>query len=340
MKSKIGNTVKLLVAVAVLIICCNQLPAKVETNASSDPLPSWNEGPSKKAIIDFVNKTTQEGGSEFIPISDRIACFDNDGTLWCEQPIVFQVYFAFDRIKMLAPQHPEWKTTQPFKAILEGDMNTALAGGDKALMQILAATHTGMTTEEFEKIVKDWMATAKHPLTGRHYNEMIYQPMVELLKYLRANGYKTFIVSGGGVDFMRCWTEQAYGIPPYQVVGSSGKLKYDTTGKKPVLIKLPELNFIDNAEGKVIGIYQYIGKRPVFTAGNSDGDYAMMQWTCTGSGPRFGMFVHHTDAVREYAYDRHVSNGQLEKGLDDAKKYNWLIVDMKNDWKVIYPPEK
>jgi len=308
------------------------------TGIVSDPLPSWNEDASKKAIIDFVTKTTQEGSVDFIPVADRIACFDNDGTLWSEQPLYFQFIFALDRVKALAPQHPEWKNTQPFKALLKGDMKTVMAGGEKALVQIVMTTHAGMTTEEFEKIVKDWMATSIHPKTGKHYNEMIFQPMIELLDYLRANGYKTFIVSGGGVDFMRPWVEQAYGIPPDQVVGSSGKLKYEVKEDGiPVLIKIPELNFIDDKEGKPAGIHQYIGKRPVFTAGNSDGDYEMLQWTSTATGyPRFGMIVHHTDSVREWKYDRGSHIGKLERGLDDASKYNWVIVDMKNEWKELH----
>ncbi|NCA86117.1 MAG: haloacid dehalogenase-like hydrolase [Clostridia bacterium] len=317
----------------------NNSTSEVEA-LQTDPLPSWNEGSSKEAIITFVTKTTKEGGADFIPIADRIACFDNDGTLWSEQPMYFQLAFAIDQIKAMAPQHPEWKTTQPFQAVLEGDMETVMAGGEKALLQIIANTHAGMTTDVFERAVKDWMASASHPTTKKHYNEMIYQPMVELLNYLRANGYKTFIVSGGGIDFMRPWVEQAYGIPPDQVVGSSGKVKYDLVDDKPVLIKLPELNFIDDKEGKPVGIHQYIGKRPVFTAGNSDGDYQMLQWTSTATGyPRFGLIVHHTDAEREWAYDRQSHIGKLDKGLDDATKYNWLIVDMKSDWAKIYPAD-
>jgi phosphoglycolate phosphatase-like HAD superfamily hydrolase len=333
--------------VAVVLACfvsCTSPPLKKETRtitnseaALTDPLPSWNEGVSKKAIIDFVIKTTKEGSADFIPVADRIACFDNDGTLWSEQPVYFQLAFAVDRVKAMFPQHPEWKNKQPFKALLEGDMKTALAGGEKSLMEIVMTTHAGMTTDEFEKSVKDWMATATHPKTGRHYNEMIYLPMVELLQYLRANDYKTFIVSGGGVDFMRPWVEQAYGIPPEQVVGSSGKVKYDTLNGQPVLIKLPELNFIDDKEGKPVGIHQHIGKRPVFTAGNSDGDYAMLQWTSTATGyPRLGMIIHHTDSLREWSYDRDSHIGQLQKGLDDARNYNWLVVDMKEDWKQVY----
>jgi phosphoglycolate phosphatase-like HAD superfamily hydrolase len=309
-----------------------------ELTEKADPLPSWNDGGSKKAIMEFVAKVTKEGSADFIPESDRISCFDNDGTLWSEQPMYFQLAFAIDRIKILAPDHPEWKTKQPFKALLEGDMKTVMAGGEKALMDIVMTTHAGMTTEEFDGTVKDWIKTAKHPKTGKHYNEMIYQPMVELLEYLRANGFKTFIVSGGGIDFMRPWVEQAYGIPPDQVVGSSGKVKYEVVDGKPVIHKLPEINFVDDKEGKPVGIHQYIGKRPVFAAGNSDGDYAMLQWTSTATGyPRFGMLVHHTDSIREYAYDSTSHIGQLKKGLTDAGTYNWQIVDMKQEWNRVYP---
>jgi phosphoglycolate phosphatase-like HAD superfamily hydrolase len=327
-----------------ILIGCKRDATIVENNEkrmsveTMQPLSSWNEGKSKQAIIDFVTKTTTEGSPDFIPLEDRIACFDNDGTLWGEQPMYFQMAFAIDQVKLLAPQHPEWKTTQPFKAILEGDMKTALSGGEKALLQIMMASHTVMSTDAYEKSVFDWIAIAKHPVTQKHYNEMIYQPMVELLDYLRANGYKTFIVSGGGIDFMRVWAEKAYGIPPYQVVGSSVKSIYEVGADgKPFLTKLPELNFNDDKEGKPIGIHQHIGKRPVFTGGNSDGDYQMLHYTTSGSGPRFGLLVHHTDAIREVAYDRASHIGRLEKGLDDAAKNNWLLVDMKNDWKRIYP---
>lgn len=302
-----------------------------------DPLPSWNEGNSKKAIIDFVKKTTTKGNADFVAIADRIACFDNDGTLWSEQPMYFQLAFALDRIKAMAPDHPEWKTTQPFQSVLEGNIKAALAGGEKALVQIVMATHSGMSEEAFAKTVKDWLATSTHPVKKKHYNELIYQPMLELLNYLRANGYKTYIVSGGGVDFMRPWVEKAYGIPPEQVIGSSGKLKYDTaTGN---IFKLPEIDFIDDKEGKPLAIQKHIGKRPVFTAGNSDGDYAMLQYTSTGTGPRFGLIVHHTDAEREWSYDRASHIGKLDKGLNDASKYNWQIVDMKKEWKKVYPFE-
>jgi len=346
MKQSFKYTAVFFAILTVIVFGCKQPQTKTDSTGqeaavSKDPLPSWNEGTSKQSIIDFVTKTTKEGTADFIPVADRIACFDNDGTLWSEQPMYFQLAFAIDRIKAMAPKHPEWKTTQPFKALLEGDLKTAMAGGEHALLQIVMATHAGMTTEEFEKTVADWMATATHPKTGKHYNEMIFEPMLELLKYLRANDYKTFIVSGGGVEFMRTWTEQTYGIPPYQVIGSSGKVKYEVIDGKSFLVKLPEINFNDDKEGKPVGIQQYIGKRPVFTAGNSDGDYAMLQWTSTGSiYPRFGLIVHHTDAVREYDYDRKSPIGNLEKGLDDAAKYNWLIVDMKTDWKRIYPFDK
>jgi phosphoglycolate phosphatase-like HAD superfamily hydrolase len=333
MKRKISLSTLLLAAFTLIAFSFTK---QEEIENAKNPLPSWNDGASKKSIIDFVTKTTKQGSADFVPVSDRVACFDNDGTLWSEQPMYFQLAFAIDRIKAMAPEHPEWKKTQPFQALLEGDIKTALSGGEKALMQIIGTTHSGMPTEAFEKTVKDWMATATHPVKKKRYNELIYQPMVELLNYLRANGYKTFIVSGGGVDFMRPWVEKAYGIPPDQVVGSSGKVKYDTLNGRPVLIKLPEINFIDDKEGKPVGIHQYIGKRPIFTAGNSDGDYAMLQWTSTGSGPRFGMIVHHTDGQREWAYDRKSHIGNLERGLDDAKKYNWQVVDMKNDWNKIY----
>lgn len=333
---------RMLLAVVVLLYIPFFLHAQQKQKAvKSDPLPSWNTGTSKKAIIDFVTKTTKTGSTDFIPIADRIACFDNDGTLWSEQPMYFQLAFAIDRVKALAQQHPEWKTTQPFQSLLEGDMKTVMAGGEKTLMQIVMTTHSGMTTGEFDQAVKEWINTATHPGTKKLYKEMVYQPMLELLDYLRVNGYKTYIVSGGGIDFMRPWTQEVYGIPAEQVIGSSVKVKYEIVNGQPVLIKLPEINSIDDKEGKPVNIYQHIGKQPVFAAGNSDGDYAMLQWTSTATGyPRFGMIVHHTDLLREYAYDRKSHIGNLEKGLDDAAKYNWLIVDMKTDWVKIYPFEK
>jgi phosphoglycolate phosphatase-like HAD superfamily hydrolase len=341
MRKKIPTELFIVIILSGLILSCgnNLKQDTAEKNGTgSDPLPSWNNGSAKQRIIDFVVKSVSGDSSDFIQVSDRIACFDNDGCLWTEQPYYFQLAFAVDQVKKLAPEHPEWKSKQPFKALLENDMKTVIAGGEHALLEIVMATHAGMTTEEFEGSVREWINSARHPVTGRLYKDMAFKPMLELLDYLRANGFKTFIVSGGGADFIRPWSEEVYGIPPDQVVGSSGKVEYKVIDGKPVLIKLPEINFIDDKEGKPVGIHQYIGKRPVFTAGNSDGDYAMLQWTTTGPGPRFGMIVHHTDPVREYAYDRESSVGRLNKGLDDAQGYNWLVVDMKKDWKVIYKP--
>lgn len=319
----------------------HQTPEKApQEKVKKVALPSWNDGTTKQAIIDFVEKTTTEGSADFVEVKNRIATFDNDGNLWSEQPMYFQLIFAIDRIKTMAPEHPEWKTIEPYKSILEGDVEKALAGGTKAIIQLVMTTHAGMTTDEFNQVVKDWLATAKHPKTGKPYNEMIYQPMLELLDYLRAHDYKTFIVSGGGVDFMRAWVEEAYGIPPHQVIGSSNKVKFEVSEDgTPQLIKQPELNFIDDKEGKPVGIYQYIGMRPVFASGNSDGDYQMLQYTTAGEGPRFGLLLHHTDSVREFAYDRESHIGQLNKGLDDADKMGWTVIDMAKDWKVIYPFE-
>jgi hypothetical protein len=305
---------------------------------ANDPLPSWNDRQAKQNITDFVNTVTTENSPDFVPRTERIAVFDNDGTLWPEQPMYFQLVFALDRVKTLAPQHPEWKTTQPFKAALEGDLKTLFAGGEHALLELVMATHAGNTTEEFSQIVKDWLATAKHPGTGRPYTDMVYQPMLELLAYLRANGFKTYIVSGGGIEFMRPWTEAVYGIPPEQVIGSSIKTEFELRDGTPVLVRLPEINFIDDKAGKPVGINQHIGRRPIAAFGNSDGDLQMLQWTCAGSGKRFCLYLHHTDAKREWAYDRNSSIGRLDKGLDEAKTKGWTIVDMKNDWKTVYQP--
>src|SRR5262245_16763042 len=306
--------------------------------AQPDPLPSWNEGPAKKAITEFVARVTTPGGSDFVPVAERIATFDNDGTLWAEQPIYFQLAFAFDRVKALVPQHPEWKDQEPFKSLLAGDLKGALAGGEKALVQLVMVSHAGMTTAEFEQTVKDWFATAKHPRFNRPYTECVYQPMLELLAYLRANGFKTYIVSGGGVEFMRVWTEQVYGIPPEQVVGSTIKTQFELRDGKPVLLRLPELDFIDDKAGKPVGINKFIGRRPLLAFGNSDGDHQMLQWTAAGSGPRFMGLVHHTDAEREWAYDRTSHIGRLDKALDEAQAKGWTVVDMKQDWKAIFPP--
>lgn len=303
---------------------------------TSDPLPSWNNGAAKKSIIEFVDKVTKDGSPTFVPVAERIAVFDNDGTLWPEQPMYFQLLFALDRIKTLAPQHPEWKDQEPFVSLLKGDVKTALAGGEKAILEIAMATHSGMTTEEFEKTVTDWITTAKHPKTGRLYTEMVYQPMLEMLSYLRANGFKTFIVSGGGVEFMRPWAEWVYGIPPEQVIGSSIKTNFEMRDGKPVLVRLPEINFIDDKEAKPVGIQQHIGRRPIAAFGNSDGDLQMMQWTAAGSGSRFCLYIHHDDAQREWAYDRQSDIGRLDKGLDQAKAKGWTMVSMKDDWKRIF----
>jgi len=305
---------------------------------AADPLPSWNDGKAKQSIVDFVTKVTKSGSPEFVPVAERIAVFDNDGCLWAEQPMYFQLFFALDRVSMLAPQHPEWKTNEPFASILKGDLKAALAGGERAITEIVMATHAGMTTEEFEQAVRQWLASAKHPVTKRPFTEMVYQPMLELLAYLRANGFKTFIVSGGGIEFMRPWTEKVYGIPPEQVVGSSIKTKFELREGKPVLVRLPELNFIDDKAGKPVGIQQHIGRRPIAAFGNSDGDLQMLQWTAAGSGPRFCLYVHHTDAEREWAYDRKSHIGTLDRGLDEAKAKGWTVVSMKDDWNTIFPP--
>jgi phosphoglycolate phosphatase-like HAD superfamily hydrolase len=314
--------------------------ATQQAYAQTDPLPSWNDSAAKKAIVEFVKSTTDKASPKFVPPAERIATFDNDGTLWAEQPMYFQLFFALDRVKVLAPKHPEWKQKEPFASLLKGDVKKALAGGEHAIVEIVMATHAGMTTSEFEKIVKDWIATARHPQTKRLYTEMVYQPMLELLAFLRANGFKTFIVSGGGIEFMRPWAEAVYGIPPEQIVGSSIKTKFEMRKDGPVLVRLPEINFIDDKEGKPVGINSHIGRRPIAAFGNSDGDLQMLQWTTGGDGARFALFVHHTDAKREWAYDRKSSVGRLDKGLDEAKAKGWTVVDMKNDWKVIYPPEK
>jgi hypothetical protein len=312
-------------------------PARAQT----DPLPSWNEGAAKKSIIDFVARVTTQGGADFVPPAERIATFDNDGTLWCEQPVYFQLAFAFDRVKALAPQHPEWKTQQPFKALLAKDMKTFAAAGEKGLLQILEVTHAGMTTEDFSKAVLDWTSTARHPRFNRPYTELVYRPMLELLTYLRANGFKTFVVSGGGIEFMRPWTEKVYGIPPEQIVGSSGVVKFEIGADgKPELMKLAKIEFVDDGPGKPVGINRFIGRRPIFAFGNSDGDLQMLQWTTAGEGARFAGLVHHTDAEREYAYDRQSRIGKLDKALDEAGKHGWLVVDMKQDWKTIFPSVK
>lgn len=309
--------------------------AMAQTQAG--PLPSWNEGPTKASIVDFVARVTENGGPYFLPPDQRIATFDNDGTLWVEQPMYVQLAFALDRVKVLAPMHPEWKDKQPFAAVLNGDLKALAAFGEKGVAELLAVTHAGMTTAEFEKIVTDWLATARDGRFKRPYTELVYQPMLELLAYLRTNGFKTFIVSGGGVEFMRPWTEAIYGVPPEQVVGSSIKTRYEMRDSTPVLFRLPDIDFIDDKAGKPIGINSHIGRRPIAAFGNSDGDLEMLQWATLGtSGARFGLIVHHTDAEREYAYDRQSHFGKLDVALDAAALNRWTVVDMKNDWKSIF----
>ncbi|SEB68917.1 haloacid dehalogenase-like hydrolase [Pseudomonas mohnii] len=313
---------------------------------AADPLPLWHDGIAKQSIVDFVEKVTKPGSPDFVPAAERIATFDNDGTLWCEQPMPVQLYFALDRVKALAPQHPEWKTQEPFSSLLKGDLKTALAGGDHALLELIMATHAGMTTVEFEQVVKDWLATATHPKTGKHYTEMVYQPMLEVLAYLRENGFKTYIVSGGGIEFMRVWTEQVYGVPPEQVVGSSIKTQFELRDGKPVIVRLPELNFIDDKGGKPVGINQFIGRRPIAAFGNSSGDQEMLEYTQGGKGARLMLLVLHDDATREYAYGParglpDVKLGAFPAALDEqAKNQGWIVVSMKDDWKRIFAFDK
>ena len=337
MKTLRTRIIACLLGVFLSIAFSTVIHAGPSTEPGACQLPSWNDGASKTSIVAFVTRVTKSGGPDYVQPAERIAVFDNDGTLWAEQPMYFQFFFVLDRVKTLAPQHPEWNTQEPFAAIIKGDVKAALAGGEKALGQLMMATHAGMTSEEFEKIVRDWIATAQHPKTGRLFTEMVYQPMLELLSCLHANGFKTFIVSGGGVEFMRPWSERVYGIPPEQVIGSSIKTKFDLRDNRPVLVWLPEINFIDDGPGKPVGIQMQIGRRPVAAFGNSDGDLQMLEWTTAGNGPRFALIVHHTDAEREWAYDRNSSIGRLDKALDEAQAKGWTVVDMKKDWKTIFP---
>ena len=303
-----------------------------------DPLPSWNDGKSKQSIIEFVERVTNEQSTEFVEPEERIATFDNDGTLWTEYPMPVEFFFAIDRVKALAPQHPRWKKKEPFASLLKGDLKGAFAAGMPAIHELIMATHAGMTTEEFDRIVKDWISTAKHPTTKRLFTQMVYQPMLEVLAYLRANGFKTYIVSGGEIEFMRPWTENVYGVPPEQVIGSSIKTRFEMRHGKPTLMRLAEVNFFDDKDCKPVAINSHIGRRPIAAFGNSDGDLQMLEWTTVGQqGPRFALYVHHTDAVREYAYDRNTSNGGLDAGLHTAAANGWTVVDMKQDWKVIHP---
>jgi hypothetical protein len=310
-----------------------------QQTAQTDPLPSWNEGSSKRSILHFVEAVTSAGGAEFVSPLDRIAVFDNDGTLWSEKPFYFQLIFAMDRVKELAAQHPEWQEQQPFKAVLEDDIDGLLAMGINAIIEILFATHGGITSDEFEQSVLDWVASARHPRTGRAYTEMVYQPMLELLDFLMANGFRTYIASGGGIEFMRTWVEGVYGIPPEQVIGSSIETKFEMRDSGPALVRIPKVFFVPDGEGKPVGIHKFIGRRPILAFGNSDGDHQMLQWTAAGDGPRFMGLVHHTDTEREWSYDRESGFGRLDKALDEARAKGWTVVDMKRDWRVVFPWE-
>lgn len=319
--------------VRIVLAILSLVPA---VRAADDPLPSWREGPVKAAIVRFVGDVTDPGGPGFVPPEQRIAAFDNDGTLWSEQPYYNQVAFALDRIKALAPAHPGWRDRPAFRAVLEGDFKTILASTPRDRLELLAASHAGMTTDEFERIVKDWTATARHPRFNRPYTDLAYRPMRELLAYLRAGGFTTYIVSGGGVEFMRPWTEGVYGIPPERVLGSTIRVKYELRDGRPALVRLPEIDFVDDGPGKPVGIHRHIGRRPILAFGNSDGDYEMLRWTTAGAGRRLGMIVHHTDAEREWAYDLHSAVGRLGRALDEAPAHGWLVVDMKADWRKVF----
>ncbi|MEY3230795.1 MAG: hypothetical protein RL689_884 [Planctomycetota bacterium] len=303
-----------------------------------DPLPSWNEGPAKRSIIDFVAKVTTPGSPDFVPPAERLAVFDNDGCLWSEQPVYFQLLFAMDRVRAMAADRPQWREEEPFASLLKGDLQGVAAQGEKAIAAIVAATHAGMTTEEFAAVAREWFKTARHPTTGRPYQGMVFQPMLEVLTHLRAKGFRTCIVSGGGVEFIRAYAEETYGVRPEEIIGSTDKLKVEWREGVPVLVKQPAIDFVDDKEGKVIAIQRHFGRRPVMAFGNSDGDLAMLQWTAAGAGPRFCLYVHHDDASREWAYDRASHIGRLDAGLDQAGARGWTVVSMKDDWRLVHPP--
>jgi hypothetical protein len=335
--SRVGKSAALGAAALVAAVACVGSPSPAPV-AQPDPLPSWNDGAARQAIVRFVADVTTKGGPSFVPPEERIAVFDNDGTLWTEQPLYVQLAFVLDRVKALAPGHPEWKRTQPFEGALEGDLAAVAATGEHGLLEMTMATHAGMTTDEFDRIVRDWIATARHPKYGRPYTECVYQPMLELLAYLRGSGFRTFIVSGGGVEFMRPWTEPVYGIPPEHVVGSRIRTRFEMRDGTPVLLRLPELEFVDDKAGKPVGINAQIGRRPILAFGNSDGDREMLQWTTIGRTPTLGLILHHTDGEREVAYDRASPFGRLAQALDEAPSRGWVVVDMKEEWKRVFPP--
>jgi len=326
-----------IVSVLISLISCSDSSQIIETG--TDPLPSWNQGATKDAIVEFVRDVSDEQSQNFVPVKDRVAVFDNDGNLWSEQPAYFQLFFTIDEVKAMAPEHPEWQHTQPYQSVLEDDMSTLATYGEHGLIELVMATHAGNSTEEFESMVADWLATAKHPRFDRPYTDLVYQPMLELLDYLRANDFKVFIVSGGGIDFMRVWVEEVYGVPRDQVIGSSIKTEFVMEDGHGEIRRLGEMDFIDDKEGKPVGINRFIGRRPIFCSGNSDGDLAMMQYTDSNEGPSFMLYLHHTDAEREWAYDRESHVGRLDRGLDESAEKGWTVIDMKSDWKVVYPFE-
>ncbi len=325
---------------SIALLACGPSGMGDHAATATDPLPSWNDGNAKSAILDFVGRVTDPASPDFVPEPERIATFDNDGTLWAEQPLYFQLFFAIDRVKALAPEHPEWSTQQPFKAVLEGDMEALTAAGEHGLLELVMSTHTGMTTEEFAAIATEWLDTTRHPTTGRPFTEMVYQPMLELLEYLRAKGFTTYIVSAGGIDFMRPWTEDVYGIPPEQIIGSSVKTSFELQVDGSVLMRLPEIAFIDDKAAKPVAINSHIGRRPIAAFGNSDGDLQMLQYATGGARPGFALLVHHDDAEREWAYDRDSKIGRLDKALEVADASGWIVVSMKDDWNTIFPPEQ
>ena len=344
------SDVTTLAAVAVLLAAlggCASTPAN-DASASAQPagaasaasaataLPSWRDGASKQAIVRFVETVTRPGTPEYVLPAERIAVFDNDGTLWSEQPLYFQFFFLLDQIRAAAPQHPEWKNNPAFKALMANDM-AALMREEKRLLPLIAQANSGMTVDEYDRTIRAWLDTARHPKFNRPYTDLVFQPQVELLNYLRANGFKTYIVSGGTIEFMRPWSERVYGIPPEQVVGSTQTVTYEVRNGQPTLLRGPRLEFINDGAGKPVGIYRQIGRRPILAVGNSDGDLQMLQYTMAGTGQRLAVLVHHDDAEREFAYDRKSGIGKLDKALDEAVTRGWTVISMKQDWARIYP---